>query len=804
MIDLRAELPALDRTVRLDGEWEFFWKKFIGPGRSHSDNAPRPDALAIVPSNWNGLAIDGREIGGTGFASYRLTVLLPPESRGPLAFEFKEMGTAYTIFVNGERIGSRGDVADSAEAERPSLRPGTYLYVPASPELEIILHVSNFHYRKGGIWHPIEFGPAARLGETNTRHVIAEAVLAGALLLIGLYHLIISALARGERSPVYFGFICLNIALRELVLGHKNLLSLLPALPFEVYLPLEYFTFGLTVPLFAEYFGALFPRRFPRAYIRALWIVFGVFAAAVLFTPPVFFTWLVFPYYANILAFCGYALCAVCLSSRRGNPDARLVLWPGLAMIFAGVNDIAYASKLIDTTNLLAPGLLVFMLAQALLIAGRFSRAFRKVEVLSGELSSKNTSLEAVNREITGLKDALEYKVRERTLDLELARDRAESANRAKSTFLANVSHEIRTPLNVVLGFSQLLETRTDSLSNEELEWIGHIRNAGENLLGTVNDILDISRVEAGKLKLEMAPVQVGELLAGCVQSIMPLAREKGLTVRTEVRDETAIIRGDAARLKQIFANLLSNAIKFTGDGLEIGVIAAKTGAEIRITVWDQGPGVRPQDRERIFLPFEQAYEANSGKPQGTGLGLAISSKLAELHGGRITLESRQGGGSLFHLVFPLECGAGIPAPHAGRGKPGPAPGSLRGNVLIIEDNDSILKLYHSIFERTGLNVVYAVSGEEGVLTAANRDFHLILMDMQLPGMDGIAAAREIRKTLGDRTPPIIALTAHAMTGDREHFMREGFFDYISKPFKIEDLMEKLAQIMGLRATDPE
>jgi two-component system, sensor histidine kinase len=800
VLDLRDLSPGLHEPVRLDGEWEFFWNRFIDPARPHTGEAPVPDAFAKVPGSWNGMKVLNTALEGTGFGSFRLRVLLPQGVRDPLALELKEMGTAYALFVDGVRLGGRGSPGRTSGESRPSLRPGTYLFAPGSPDIEIVIHVSNFHYRKGGIWHPIEIGSASSLSENNLRHVIAETALTGALLIIGIYYLIVSAMGRGERSPVFFGILCINMGLRQLILGHKPFFLLFPSVSFQVNLTFEYLTFGLLVPLFAEYFASLFPRRFPRRYVRALWALFGAFAAVVLLTGPVFFTKLVFVYYAHILVFCAYALYAVSAAARKGNPDARLVLWPGIVVILTAVNDIAYTSKLIDTANLLGAGIVVFILSQALLIATRFSRAFARTEDLSAELASKNTSLEGVNLELTSLKSDLEDKVRERTADLELARARAESANRAKSTFLANVSHEIRTPLNVVLGFSQLLESREGALAPQELEWIGHIRSAGENLLSTVNDILDIARVEAGKLALSMASVDIGGLLAECVDSIRPLALAKRLAIRAQVPGDCGTVRGDAARLRQVFNNLFSNAIKFTDEGKEIGVTAGKGEAQVTIMVWDRGPGIPPEDHTRIFHAFEQAYSPGAGKPQGAGLGLAIARTLAEIHGGTITVESIPGEGSSFILTLPLATERDAHVPVRGGARDfGTEGAALSGRVLVVEDNDAILRLYRSIFERTGLDAVFAINGEDGVREAVGGGFDLILMDVQLPGMDGIAAARQIRVSLGARTPPIIALTAHAMEGDRDHFISAGFIDHISKPFRIEDLMGKLAGIIGRR-----
>ncbi|MFO0896925.1 MAG: PAS domain-containing protein [Pirellulales bacterium] len=391
---------------------------------------------------------------------------------------------------------------------------------------------------------------------------------------------------------------------------------------------------------------------------------------------------------------------------------------------------------------------------------------------------------------------------------VERARLAAEEASRAKSQFLANMSHEIRTPLGGILGMTHLmLESEPTPLQRE---YLGLVEQSAEALLTVINDILDFSKIEAGKLELVEEVFSPVHLVRGLVQLLEPRARQKGLALAANLATDTpARVRGDAGRLRQVLLNLLGNAVKFTERGevelsLEVEGRDERT-VELHLAVRDTGIGIPPDKQQRVFESFEQADGATNRKYGGTGLGLAISQRLVELMHGRIWLESEVGRGSTFHVCLPLALEAGGElAPAAAPREIPPPVRPLR--ILLAEDSLVNQKYAVALLGKRGHEVVVAADGRQAVNRALAERFDVVLMDVQMPELDGLAATAEIRRyerEIGGHLP-IVAMTAHAMQGDRERCLAAGMDGYVSKPLRPEEFLpaaERAAE--GLEALAP-
>lgn len=394
----------------------------------------------------------------------------------------------------------------------------------------------------------------------------------------------------------------------------------------------------------------------------------------------------------------------------------------------------------------------------------------------------------------------LAERVRDRTAELDRANEELARTAQAKDEFLAAMSHELRTPLTSILGLSETMEDGLlGQLSDQQTRAAHTIHENGTHLLELINEILDMSRVASGRVKLHWDQVPVNQLWDASLRLIRPSAKAKGLDVRANIDPDVRLLRGDSRRLKQMLVNLLGNAVKFTPEGGSIGleVVGDKMQRSVRISVWDTGVGIPAEQRGRLFKPFVQLDSKLSRQYDGTGLGLALANGMAELHGGAITIDSTVGEGSRFDVKLPwdpdAQSAAQIPQEEDSPDEASvQAPLPYQPQVLLVEDNDSNLEMLSTYLRIKGCDVLTARNGVEAIALAGERLPDVVLMDVQMPEMDGLEATRLLRQNAALRLTPIIALTALAMPGDRERCLDAGMDDYLSKPLGLKELYRAL------------
>jgi len=468
--------------------------------------------------------------------------------------------------------------------------------------------------------------------------------------------------------------------------------------------------------------------------------------------------------------------------------------------------------------------------------AVRFEAKFRKadntlifVDISSRIVDQEKGLVQGIVRDITDRKQmeialekertSLAQKVKEQTAELRAANAELARAARLKDEFLANMSHELRTPLNTILGMSEALQEEVYGVLNgRQLNALRAVEESGHHLLALINDILDLSRIGAGKMELAITSVDVGPLCQASLQFIKQTALKKRLKISSRFNSNVTTIRADERRLKQILVNLLSNAVKFTPEGGKVGLeVEGDTEHHVvHLTVWDTGIGIPQDSMEQLFQPFVQLDSSLSRRYEGTGLGLSLVYRMVEMHGGSISVESEIGKGSRFTVSLPWKKAGDGEIGRLGdreirrsgdgenrqRAQPSIANHQLSiinhqsPVVVIAEDNETNLQVLAEYLASRGYRIILAQNGKEAVERTQKGHPDLILMDIQMPEMDGVEAIRQIRADENLKTIPIIAVTALVMPGDREKCLTAGADEYLCKPVSLQKLNEMLEKLL--------
>jgi len=764
------EVPA-GAPLSLAGPWRFQAGDDLGwadPGLDDSGWLP-----IAVPTGWGPAGYDGPQ---APLAWYRRTLRFEGRaSREPVGVTLGKVDSAYEIFANGQRLGGVGALPPAPRAEYD--RHASWL-IPADligPDGRVVVALRVWkapitNSRAGGLVEgPFLAGPLAELVRRESRSELFELALVVVFLLSAAVHLHLYRRRRPLDEYLWFGVMSLGAAIYTLL---RTQFKYDLSDDFVLLKKLEHLALYVFSAVFVQFVWPFIGRRIGpllRAYQLA-----NVGLGCVLFaTPGLAATLALLPWWqVGVGLLTPVVLWAVIDAVRQGRPEARTVGQGMLLLIVAYLSDILVDRGVYVFPRLTPFGFGAFQISMAISLAGRFSR---------------------VHQELEGLRQQLERRVEERTAELTRRTAELAEASRAKSLFLANVSHEIRTPMNGVIGMTRLLlDTR---LSPEQREYAEIIRSSGRSLLAIINDILDFSKIESGRLELERIDFDLRPLVDDVARGFREQARQKRLGFELEVAEETPrLVRSDPVRLRQALANLLSNAVKFTDAG-QVRMRVSGSLDEVRFEVEDTGIGIPEGSRERVFEPFSQGDASTTRRFGGTGLGLAITRSIVELLGGRIGFETRtgEGGGTRFWFTARFEPAAaglagGTFVPREERHEPSPAgpasvsPSGAVGRVLLAEDHSVNQLVMLRILEKLGYAADVAATGREAVRAALETRYDLVLMDCQMPELDGYEATREIRRSESGRRTPIVALTASALDGDRARALEAGMDDHLTKP----------------------
>ncbi len=776
-LDLAGWNPTRNGLIGLNGEWEFYWNKLLVYD-GQLDNTLKPDFMAEVPKVWNLYKIDGKNLPGYGYATYRLRIIHAQEGQA-LAIRMPTVSTAYNLYINDMLIASNGKVGADKQDFIPEYRPVAAEFVVPAKNFDVMLQVANFSYARGGVWYSILIGSVENIEGYNRTVIYRDFFLIGAFLIMALYHLCIFFVRREDKAHLYFVLLCLLASVRAAIYGDYSISRIFPSVEYHLIVTLDYITIYWLPSIFALFVGELFPENVSKRVLRIFVLYASVMSIFTVSVPINVYTHITYFIEIILLVIVLYTIICSVNAFLKEKKDAIFILIGGSVFILGSMHDILYQNNLIYSSmgELHIFGILILHFLQAIILAKRFSQALYDATRLSDKL---------------------------------LALDRL------KDEFLANTSHELRTPLNAMISITDGLSMGSEGDLNEmQKSSLNMVSASGKRLVTLINDILDYSKLKNYDLKMNFEPVSLQRGVRSVVKALERLYNRQDLQVVIHIPADLPDIHADENRLLQILYNLIENAFKFTERGF-ITILAAPKGNMVEISVADTGMGISVDKLDIIFESFQQLESSLIRKNGGVGLGLFITKCLVEAHGGKIKAESTQGKGTKFTFTLPVSyenveqeqyqhdrTEAEIAAPHLSGTFIDKLPYTHKSDgphIIIVDDNKSNLFSLVGILKMQGYCVTATDSSDQFFAEfKKNTSASLIILDIMLPGISGYEICRELRKRFTLSELPVLMLTARTTVHDIVLGMDAGANDYLAKPFDTSELLARVNTLVQLK-----
>jgi len=790
IVDLRDQAWASGESFRLDGEWHAYWGELYSPSEIKSVQS---EAIEFrVPAVWSDHSEAKKRLPALGYMTYHVKVLVPKDLY-PLYLYLPDMPSANKLWVNGKFITGNGKIGKTQEFEEPDFLPKV-LQMPEqhNGELELVIQLSNYHYREGGIWYSLRLTDATGVFSMSQRPVIFAVLFSTILIVIGMFNLSMFAFRVKEVAALYFGWLCLVVGFRRLLIDER-VMYMFDLFSWTTLQRLEHLCFYLALPLFIGFFSSLYRKHIPKWTIRGSWLSVLPFLLLCLAFPARIYT--EFNVVFQILVVVS-VLCVCCLYTKVVIEKGRNIKFFGTSLLLlalAVIHDILKSNGLISTTNNIAHfGVLVFVVTQSLSMQRHYLKNLNLVEAMSSKLKHRNQELVEMDE--------------------------------FKDEFLATTSHELRTPLQGVSGLAKILkEEDHGSLTEDQRHKIGLIANTTQRLSVLVNDILDFSSIKHGKLKLNINRVDLNAISEIVLATMSPIIGKKEVVLTAEISPEVRYLNADEFRLQQILFNLIGNAAKYTERGF-IKLSAYMVNHELLIEISDSGLGIPDEKLGSLFRPFEQIHVKGHYAASGTGLGLSISRQLVELHGGSLELNSEVGRGTTVSVKFPndmivtndslekslkesrttiyatpslLVTNSQKKTEETNESEPQEA---CEGPLIFVVDDESVnCELVSSQLKGQGYQIEVFESGLLVLARLSEKLPDLILLDFMMPGMTGLEVCQIIRKQYDSYELPVMMLTARLQISDIVNALSVGANDYLIKPYHEKELIARVNTQINVR-----
>ncbi len=657
-LDLRNWDFRQNGFVNLDGQWRIFWNQLLTPADLEKISDLEKARWIKVPGAWNDDTYDGATLPGNGVATYTLLIDLP-EFSGTMALRLKDIFTAYRLYVEDKLVAEVGVVSDDETVFTPRFEPRIVYIDPNQSRIRLTLQIANFAMPHGGPFHVPQLGSAEAITDQSKKSGYVEMLLFGLLLMMSLYHFGLFSLRRDDPSTLLFGLFCLDIAIRALFTGERIGFNFFFDWP--VAFRIDILTIYLGIPLFYMFFKTIYPNHMSNKLVGFTLILALINMIFVLFTPANFYIHLLLPNHVIVVCLVVYVIYCLILEIKAKSEGAGLAL-AGLCLSFLTVvNDILVSNRIIFTPYLISFGVFIFILVQSFLLSIRFSKAFSEVKKYSDDLQQEVVNRIKAEKKLQKSHDNLEVEIEKRTYEIRKAMESAEQSNKLKSEFLANMSHELRNPMHQIMSYSQYGILKIQKPREKLLHYFSQTRKAAERLMVLLNDLLDLSKHEAGKMDYNIEICNINSLILEVAAEYKQVFTDRNLKLELSGLQKPIRIFCDPFKIEQVIRNLLANSIKYRGESREIRIVVNQTTlniqnreqAAIAFSIKDSGVGIPENELETIFDKFTQSSFTKTGAG-GTGLGLAICREIIEAHQGIIWAFNNKNSGATFKFILPL------------------------------------------------------------------------------------------------------------------------------------------------------